>query len=104
MGVYNTKPLTDEHAKAVYQILIDECGAQASDPLGFVSEFTSDEPCMEWRFQGSLGFGGKFRYPRMSVDCYREDETPQRLKSIEATNKRLNEFKRTISAAYDWMD
>jgi len=48
-------------------------------PLGFIVEFTSKEPCTEWRFQGSLGFGGKFRYPRMSVDCYPEDETPARL-------------------------
>jgi hypothetical protein len=89
MVLCNTKPLTESQAKTIYQVLVDECGAHAGDSLGFVTEFVSNEPCREWRFQGSLGFGGKFRYPRMSVDCYPEDETPARLTSIVAANKRL---------------
>lgn len=97
MGVYNTKPLIEDQAKSAYQILVEECGAQSTDPLGFIIEFTSEEPCTEWRFQGSLGFGGKFRYPHMSVDCYQEDETPERLNSIDVANKRLADLKSSFS-------
>lgn len=93
----NAKQLTEEQAKAAYQILVDECGAHRTDPLGFVDEFASTEPCREWRFQGSLGFGGKFRYPAMRVDCYREDETPERIKCIEKANTRLATLKQAIA-------
>lgn len=99
MSYHETKPLTEDQAKAVYQILVEECGASTTStgPMSFIFEFTSDRPCTEWRFQGFLGFGGKFRYPRMSVDCYREDETPDRLKAIAAANKRLTAFKAQLS-------
>lgn len=98
MGVYNTKPMTEDKAKAVYQVLVEECGANSEDPLGFVAEFTSGEPCVEWRFQGSLGFGGKFRYPKMTVDCYPEDETPERVQAIHAANKRLAVLNASVDA------
>lgn len=91
------KTLNVDQARAVYQVLVDECGAQKNDPFGFIAEFTSADPCTEWRFQGSLGFGGKFRYPCLSVDCYAEDETPQRLKSIEDANRRLFVLKTSFS-------
>lgn len=97
MGYNNTVPMSEANAKAVYQILVEECGANVNDPIGFISEFSSDDPCREWRFQGSLGFGGKFRYPYMTVDCYREDETDKRLKCIDAANKRLAELKLEIA-------
>jgi hypothetical protein len=88
-GTRNERPMTLEQAKAVYAILVETCGAKENDPMGFVAHFTSREPATEWRFQGSLGFGGKFRYPGMTVDCYSEDETPERLEAIQAANERL---------------
>lgn len=53
--------------------------------------------CTEYRFMGDLGFGGKFRNNGNRdntpyVDCYPENETPERLKMIEAANKRLAEL------------
>lgn len=96
MPILNRQPLTEAQAEQIYKILSEECDAHPSNLLDFTLEFTSKDPCSEWRFQGSLGFGGKFRYPRMSVDCYREDETAARLKSIEAANKRLTELKATL--------
>lgn len=96
MSMWNEMPMTLERAKAVYAILVDTCGAQADDPLGFVAEFTSKAPTTEWRFQGSLGFGGKFRYPRMTVDCYAEDETPERLAAIRVANERLAVLKHQV--------
>jgi hypothetical protein len=103
--MFNNKPMTEDQAKAVYAVLKDECGAQGgSMEDGFVYEFTISEsnqygPTTEWRFQGSLGFGGKFRYPKMSVDCYREDETPARLAAIERANDRLALLKASFNTA-----
>lgn len=49
--------------------------------------------CIEFRFVGSLGFGGKVwstsRDRPAYVNCYSEDETPERLKVIEQANARL---------------
>lgn len=50
---------------------------------------------LEYRFCGELGFGGKLyleeRYaPR--VGCYKEDDTPERLKMIAAANKELEKL------------
>lgn len=92
------QPMTQERAAAVYAILKEECGAPGGlMEDGFVYEFTKvdDEygPTSEWRFQGNLGFGGKFRYPRMRVDCYKEDESPERLAAIERANTKLALFK-----------
>lgn len=48
----------------------------------------------EYRFCGSLGFGGKFwRYDgRLYVSYYPEDETPDRRKTVTKVNKLLKEI------------
>lgn len=89
--------LTDEQARAAIAILNEECAANIRPPYddGFVRYVTEAErhPSKEWRFQGALGFGGKFRIngnkPHPYVDCYREDRTPARLAMIERANARL---------------
>jgi hypothetical protein len=45
----------------------------------------------EWRFCGSLGFGGKLRYSNdgFRVTCYSEDRTPECDKCIQTANARL---------------
>lgn len=45
----------------------------------------------EWRFQGKLGFGGKYRTRRNEVDCYQEDITYERLEIINTINSKLKE-------------
>lgn len=84
-------------ALALYEVLVTECKACAADADSFVYEFTKRDdpygPTQEWRFQGALGFGGKFRYPRCTVDCYRENETPETLAMIASANKKLAELK-----------
>jgi hypothetical protein len=51
----------------------------------------------EYRFQGALGFGGKFRRTkwgnRWYVDQYPEDETPESLEIVRVTNEKLKELK-----------
>jgi hypothetical protein len=93
--------LTEDDARAVWIILREECGAHTHT----ASDFTDFRICMttspgyvkEFRFQGHLGFGGKLRLNgnrdgRPYVDCYREDETPERLAMIERANERLAAF------------
>lgn len=46
-------------------------------------------PCDEYRFQGHLGFGGKYRRKENRVTCYSEDETPQRLEIMRRLNAEL---------------
>lgn len=79
----------------IYDVLVAHCGAQDDkyDRLSFVQNFTSERPSMEWRFQGALGFGGKFRYPRITVDCYPEDETPKRKEMIQRVNSMLEQIR-----------
>lgn len=88
------KNMTTEQANAVYDILVREAKApDGSWRDSFVLEFTGERPTNQWRFCGALGFGGKFRFPRLSVDCYREDETPERLRMIQWTNAALGLLK-----------
>ncbi len=44
----------------------------------------------EWRFQGKLGFGGKYYSGRNVVDCYTEDRDDKTTKIIEELNEKLS--------------
>ncbi len=81
-------------ADLVYDVLVRECGAFEGDRRSFVSHFPTDE----WRFIGKLGFGGKFWVDHKSwyVNCYRENETAERLDLIQATNAELAKLYSTI--------
>lgn len=92
---------------AVYTILVEECGAPDGewDRPAFLASFELDHADilghplpLEYRFCGALGFGGKLRHDphedRWYVDCYREDETPERLEMIAHANRRLAELVR----------
>lgn len=84
-------------AAKIAEILVVECGASASllKDWGFEAYVTGTEH-IEFRFQGHLGWGGKFRADsgggRWRVDAYPEDETPQRLRMIAKANARLKEL------------
>lgn len=79
---------------AIYEILVEECGAAPANQWqsSFVDWFEKGSDPDEWRFSGWLGFGGKFWHNRgkLYVNCYREDETPDRLDMIERANARIN--------------
>ena len=82
-------PGTDTQARdRVYDLLVRECGAveDESNRAQFAAFWKSNGT--EYRFIGSLGFGGKFWRTNGSwyVNCYREDETPARLRAIELAN------------------
>lgn len=74
----------------VYDILVKTGGASEYDRAAFVYDHLDKQyPCTEWRFCGHLGFGGKYRSERNTVDCYREDETPERLAIMQKVNEQL---------------
>lgn len=79
---------------AVYDVLVREAGA-LSDRIErecFVIAHEGGEwrtRCEEYRFQGLLGFGGKYRSKTNTVDCYPEDMTPERAEIIARTNAAL---------------
>lgn len=100
------REITEQQARQVLSILVEECDHKIFDPRdadAFVQSIIVPQPrgavhdCREYRFCGALGFGGKFRNNGNNentpyVDCYREDETPARLAMIESANKRLAEL------------
>lgn len=85
--------MTDDIKEKIYDILVKECGAY--DDAETRSAFRQLFPgCGEYRFQGSLGFGGKVwaSNNRVWVNCYNEDNTPERLAMIRRTNGLLEAF------------
>ncbi len=106
-------PLSEAEAAAIWQVLVDHAGAydDPHDRASFVHS-QAEGVIQEWRFMGVLGGGGKFRRNRVwigstcteswTVDCYPEDETPERLAVIEKTNAALADLlaeARTIRGA-----
>lgn len=91
--------MNDIQADEVYDILVDIAGAPEGQREAFTFLIVSEGRRLEeWRFQGHLGFGGKFWQNTMTVNCYREDETPERLNVIYATNYHLTQL------AESWKD
>ena len=88
-----------EYFNKVYDILVNLGGAGEYNRESFINNHTSsidlpnDAPCTEWRFMGHLGFGGKYWSERNEVNCYREDETPEREVLIDKINMALGELK-----------
>lgn len=85
--------MTQEIAFQVYQILIEEVGAPPDEKQAFVyAQAINPEPCVEFRFCGALGFGGKFWNDglRWYVTCYKEEETLARQEMIKKANERLS--------------
>lgn len=64
----------------VYAVLVEHGGAYPEDRGNFVWAHTdrSGYTVDEWRFQGHLGYGGKYRVKTNTVDYYPEDKTPER--------------------------
>lgn len=92
----NELKLTEEQARDVYDILVRCCGAYngSDDWNQFIYHQTTG--CQEYRFQGKLGFGGKFWNGPSGwfVTCYSEDLTPARQTMLDETNEALKELRK----------
>lgn len=80
----------------VWNILVEHAGARKTSTWerdSFIRSFVN-ETNYEWRFQGLLGFGGKFyrNCGRMWISCYSEDRTPERDAIIARVNPMLAEL------------
>jgi len=85
------KIMTVEQANIVYDQLVNIGGAYEPERDSFIYHHTeSKDGCSEWRFVGKLGFGGKYRSGSNSVDCYKEDTNPERIKIMKELNDALS--------------
>jgi hypothetical protein len=90
-------------ASLIYDILV-QIGAPEGMREAFIHSHSKDEFQMEWRFQGKLGFGGKFwnewsyleEKPKWRVSCYTEDENVKTDKIIKDTNEKLYALAQTL--------
>lgn len=81
-------------ANEIYDLLIRKVGALERHREDFVANVTF--ACREFRFGGSLGFGGKFYNDhRWRINCYPEDATTERTRLITEVNSLL-ELMRTF--------
>lgn len=73
----------------VWAILAKECGARPEMPDDFPRQWPK---CVEYRFIGALGFGGKIWATREGwyVTNYPENDTPERNEMRARANKALN--------------
>lgn len=87
-----TIDLTEQQKRTVWDVLVDACGARPEQWADFNYHFPQ---CREYRFQGTLGFGGKVYADarRVRVSCYSEDRTPERDALIELANAALAVFR-----------
>ena len=88
--------LSAEQTRAAFDILVRHCGVRGDAERWNSFEYHSARTT-EYRFMGALGFGGKFRNNGNRggvpyVDCYPEDETPERRAMIERANQELAEL------------
>ena len=95
---YRVVPVVSvEYYRKVYDILVKEAQASPTSRDEFVrwcfGTLMEIHPLAgEWRFGGTLGFGGKYWIATNTVSCYREDETPARIQSVSNINQKLKEI------------
>lgn len=80
----------------IYDVLVEVCGAPEGQDRR--EDFARHWPgCVEYRFGGLLGFGGKVYWTggRLYVNCYPEDRTPERATMIERASAHLARFVHT---------
>ena len=87
-------------AHLIYDVLVRECNASEYWREDFVLSVSGERghPCTEYRFCGSLGFGGKFRTERWTVDYYQEDDSTKRTKIAKRTNEALAALRSVLDA------
>lgn len=83
--------LTEKQAKAVYDVLVRVCGHERDDWGSFLHYIREDRGGKEYRFCGSLGFGGKIYIEsnRWRVGYYPEHRTDEREAAVEQANREL---------------
>lgn len=87
------KPITKDTALKIWETLVEHVDVYNSkrEREDFVHHQVKG--CREYRIQGKLGFGGKFRnngsHPYWYVDFYPEDRTAERERIVKTVNEKL---------------
>jgi len=89
---------TIKNINIVFDVLLEKNEIHPSNRDSIVNYLTEPpskygSTFREYRFCGSLGFGGKLRWHNNDVpyvDCYKEDETPERNLKIKTINEILS--------------
>lgn len=98
MNTVSFPVITEDLAGRIYAVLVETCGARVLDVherpwcMTYIANNGEDR---EWRFKGSLGFGGKIYIDANGdcrVDCYPDDKTPERQRMIDAAMVALKEL------------
>lgn len=78
----------EAHAKSIYAVLANLCGAPGALKVSFIEQMKVCRVPFEFRFAGTLGWGGKFYLTNHEwrVGYYVEDRTDSR----DANTKRAN--------------
>ncbi len=83
------KNFSRAQANEIYDVLVI-AGADEHMRDSFIYHHCdSKDGCDEWRFQGKLGYGGKYWSRTNTVNCYLEDENPGRKPIISYVNSEL---------------
>lgn len=87
-----TTRLSGEVASKIFDIL-KEAGVAEGDRADFI--ITQMRGCVEYRFGGKLGYGGKFwnYHDSWYVNYYQEDKTRDRDSIVKTVNKKLVKLK-----------
>lgn len=86
--MYHSETMTAERANKVYDLLVNIGKANENDRGDFIYHHTKNG-CIEWRFGGALGFGGKYLSRYNKVTCYEEDVNSERVKLMVELNTAL---------------
>lgn len=85
--------LSKDKANKVYNLLVSIGGAREEERSDFIYHHCDSKyGCMEWRFCGKFGFGGKYRSTWNGVTYYPEDETAEKIelkKKLDTELKKL---------------
>jgi hypothetical protein len=102
-GAGRVNRITPDMSERIWRVLVEDCGCR--DDLRAKHSFmyylaTDIWSGHEWRFQGSLGFGGKFHNNcgRWLVGCYSEHRTPECEEMICRANERIAALKEEYNA------
>jgi hypothetical protein len=85
-----------ELSEQAYDILVAECAAPECGRQAFCEHHNASlhntDSLSEWRFDGNLGYGSKFKQHngQYYVAGYPEDMTPERWAFVRAANRRLD--------------
>lgn len=95
MTGYERRRLTVEESNALFDVVVEVCGARESmrsQWLAYTARENPGDSGLEFRFQGNLGFGGKLNYDGFRpayVSYYSENRNAERDAAETLANERL---------------